>query len=391
MITPPDNEYIISAKNFAPLLSERPARGKELLAPLAIWDNAHIRVKNGRVAQITRRRPHWALKRVEIDDGMLIPPVANAHTHLQLSHTRGRTLWGKGFAPWLKSLLPLLRPDPRAMLDSIPCALDEIRRSGARFAGDIGGSLPGSMAAVSREAARLGVACRHFCEWFGWESPRSPWPSRARKERFRLKNPAPCGHALYSTSPESLRLARQWTKSRGLPFCFHLAESAEEDDALIDGKGPLYEFYKDRVLPPGWKPPRMRPAEYAARLSLLGPGTLAVHGVRLSEKDIKILSDSGSALCLCPRSNAALAVGEAPFAQLLESGALLCLGTDGLSSSPDLDVREEACRLREIAGYPARALIRMLTVNGASALGFDPTALPIREGSKARFALLKIA
>jgi cytosine/adenosine deaminase-related metal-dependent hydrolase len=50
-------------------------------------------------------------------------------------------------------------------------------------------------------------------------------------------------------------------------------------------------------------------------------------------------------------------------------GILFCLGTDGLSSNTDVDMREEAVAARDAYGLPARAVLRMASVNGAAALG----------------------
>ena len=86
---------------------------------------------------------------------------------------------------------------------------------------------------------------------------------------------------------------------------------------------------------------------YALKLGLLGSGTLAVHGTQLDAQEVEVLAASGAALCLCPRSNRNLGVGVPPVRELMESGALLCLGTDGLTSNRDLDVRKEAVWLRE--------------------------------------------
>ncbi|MBD5608590.1 MAG: amidohydrolase family protein, partial [Desulfovibrio sp.] len=131
-----------------------------------------------------------------------------------------------------------------------------------------------------------------------------------------------------------------------------------------------------------------RPAVYAQSLSLLGPGTLAIHGVRLSRDDIALLGKTGTALCLCPRSNASIGVGQAPIDALLESDVLLCLGTDGLTSCPDLEVRNEIKYLRHERDLPLAALLRMATANGATALGFDYGQFALRVGAPAAFALL---
>ena len=140
------------------------------------------------------------------------------------------------------------------------------------------------------------------------------------------------------------------------------------------------------VLPEDWAVPHLRPVAYARRLDLLGPGTLAVHGVQLEPAEVTALAASGSALCLCPRSNEYLAVGTASVAALLESGLLCCLGTDGLSSNTDLDVRQEAVFLRERLDVAPQALIRCLTVNGAAALGLAGYGR-LEPGSRAVFSV----
>ena len=93
-----------------------------------------------------------------------------------------------------------------------------------------------------------------------------------------------------------------------------------------------------------------------------------MHGVQLDAREMRALAASGAALCLCPRSNRHLGVGEAPLAAAVESGVLCCLGTDGLSSNTDLDVRQEAVALRESCDASPEALLRLLTVNAAQAL-----------------------
>ena len=136
----------------------------------------------------------------------------------------------------------------------------------------------------------------------------------------------------------------------------------------MSGSGPLAELYAGIVLPDDWQAPGMRPLACAMKLGLLGPGTLAVHGVQLDTQEMTVLAASGAALCLCPRSNRHLGVGESPFLSAVESNALCCLGTDGLTSNTDLDVRREAVFLREACDAPPEALLRLLTVNAAEAL-----------------------
>ena len=100
-----------------------------------------------------------------------------------------------------------------------------------------------------------------------------------------------------------------------------------------------------------------------------------------------MLGASGAALCLCPRSNHSEIAREAPFLSAVENNVLCCLGTDGLSSNTDLDVRKEAVFLREACDAPPEALLRLLTVNAAEALRLPSTGR-LEPGQPGSFCVL---
>ncbi len=179
------------------------------------------------------------------------------------------------------------------------------------------------------------------------------------------------GHALYSTSPAALVAARRWSAARGRPFSLHLAESADEEEVLAHGGGALAAMLARRLLPPGWEPPRMRPVTYADALGLLGPGTLAVHGVRVDAAEARLLAERGAAVCLCPRSNAYIGVGRAPWQVYRQAGVTLCVGTDSLASNADLDLWNEARLLIDAGAAAPGEVLSWLTAGGARALGVE--------------------
>ncbi len=385
------NDYILHARLMVDMRGESPAREeKALLRSLAIRENMCVRVHNGRIISVSSWKASSLPEAVPvyaIDDALLMPAVVNAHSHLQLSHLAGKTRWNEGFSVWLASLIPLLRmPLDR---DAILSVVQEIEKSGTAIVGDYTGH---GMAAVADAVKDSDVACQFFCEWFGFAAPfidnERPWPPRCR-EFFRkggctgetrdasvapsaenlFMQAAPCGHALYSTDAVVLRDIHAWCREQHKPFSLHLAESPEETEALISGQGALVDLYKESVLPEGWQAPHMEPVQYADSLGLLDSGTLAVHGVHCDAAARTLLAEKGVNLCLCPRSNRNLAVGEADITGLMRAGVLLCLGTDGLTSNQDLDVRQEARYPHEHNTIPWRVLIRMLTCNCIHALG----------------------
>lgn len=395
------DRLVIRARTLVSMQGEVPARGEALFAPLHKLDDAALVLVDGLVEEAVRWKecsPPPGAEVRDLGEVCLAPAVINAHCHLQLSHLAGRTRWGAGFSAWLASLIPLLR-EPLSGED-VAGACEDMAAHGTGHVGDFAGE---GLALVDAAARRAGLGITHFCEWFGMATPLidavRPWPPRCRAALEQETQPAadmfvplaarcaPAGHALYSTAPEVLRDARQWCAERGRVFALHLAESPEETELLLTGSGPLFDLYQGIVLPEGWQPPRLRPLACAMKFGLVGQGTLAVHGVQLDAQEMTVLAASGAALCLCPRSNRHLGVGEAPLFAALESGALCCLGTDGLTSNTDLDVRQEAVFLRESCDAPPEALLRLLTVNAAQALRLPGTGR-LEPGQPGGFSVL---
>lgn len=388
----------IRARSIITMAGEEPARAARLFAPLKKIDNGVLLVRDGLVEDVRpwsqAALPAGALVR-DVGPVCLAPACVNAHVHLELSHLAGRTRWGRGFAAWLESLIPLLALPPEAERIADACA--DMASAGTLYAGNVAGSLPGGMALADAACREAGLDVRHCCEWFGFGPPfadgQRPWPPRCREyvasDAATALRCAPGGHALYSTGPEVLAAARADCARMGRVFSFHLAESPEETELLTTGGGPLRDIYAGAVLPPDWTPPGLRPLAYAVKLGLLAPGTLAVHGTQLDAQEAEVLAAGGAALCLCPRSNRNLGVGMPPVRDMMESGCLLCLGTDGLTSNRSLDVRQEAVWLRETLDVPPEALVRLLTVNGAAALNLTACgAGRLERGAPAGFCVL---
>ncbi len=378
-----------------PLQGEGAARGKALWAPVQSIDDALLLVQEGRIIHLgkysTKALPAGicAAQVQDLGANTMLPAAINAHTHVQLSHLAGRTLWGQGFVPWLASLIPQL-----ALPFDVPCiekAVQEMRQAGTAYFADF---TSGGMHLVAQAADKAQLSGLLLAEWFGFTEGLSPAPAHAqdsvqrdvyamlpsRAQRVYADVPAfwqqsmsqslvPCGHALYSTAAFTLQCLQAWCQSHARPFVLHLAEFAEEVEMLCHGKGALVDLYTPVVLPQDWKAPGCHPVEYASRLGILRENTLAVHCVHCEAQHVRLLEEAQAHVCLCPRSNAHLAVGTAPYNMLLNSHVNICLGTDGLTSNTDLNVWREALFLQSRIDVPFVALLRMLTVNGAAALG----------------------
>ena len=87
--------------------------------------------------------------------------------------------------------------------------------------------------------------------------------------------------------------------------------------------------------------PRATPVEYIEQQGALSVRPILVHMIEVSDDDIERVRLSGAIVVHCPRSNERLQCRRMPLEKYLAAGVPVLLGTDSLSSSPSIDVREE--------------------------------------------------
>ena len=104
--------------------------------------------------------------------------------------------------------------------------------------------------------------------------------------------------------------------------------------------------------------------------------------------DLDHLARFKPSIAYCPRSHAYFGHEEYPLADLLKTGANLCLGTDSLASNDSLSMLDELRAAR--AAHPAldaATLFKMATINGRKALDIaadtaDLVVLGIPQGAQ---------
>ena len=140
------------------------------------------------------------------------------------------------------------------------------------------------------------------------------------------------------------------------------------------------------------------PAVQLDEHGLLQDSTTLAHGVHLTPEDIQLLAERGSAVVHCPISNLKTAAGFAPLPALKEAGVPILLGTDGTSSSNDLDMwktmRFAAILARSDIGDPTfnRALdvVRMATTDAARKLGMGEKLGSLEAGKIADLIMVRL-
>ncbi|HYN65555.1 MAG TPA: formimidoylglutamate deiminase [Ornithinibacter sp.] len=117
------------------------------------------------------------------------------------------------------------------------------------------------------------------------------------------------------------------------------------------------------------------PTELLAGAGLLTPTTTVVHATHLSDSDIELLGDARATACFCPTTERDLADGIGPARRLHDAGAPLALGSD---QHAVIDPFEEARGVEmherleslERGRFTGAELLGMATRNGYRALGW---------------------
>ena len=352
-----------------------------------------VDVDGGVIAAVGRSADASSGRVRDVDLGgcAILPGLVNAHAHIELSGLRGEVQPAQSMPDWVRGLMARRSgstPDAAAMEHAVA----EARQYGTALVGDIGNTH--APVAALREAGMPAVA---FRELLGFDEPDPPAlveRTCAELDREAGANPRLrlAAHAPYSVSPALFVALRAAAERRRLwPLSVHVAESPEELEFLRSGTGPWRGLLEElgRWVP-GWIAGTPSPVGYLDNLNWLGPGTLLVHGVHLTDAELLRIAETGATLVTCPRSNRWTGAGLPPIARFHAAGVRLAVGTDSLASAPDLNMFAELAELRRLAPeVPAAALLRAATLGGAEALGYGATHGAIAVGRQA--ALLAIA
>ena len=324
---------------------------------------------------------------VDLGRVAVLPALVNAHTHLELSGLRHAVPPVPSMPEWVEQLLARRAESGAPDEAAIRTAVREARASGTGLFGDIGNTLAAVPVLETGD-----VAARVFREVLAFPDTGAAAIVEAVVEELRTITTTErvrvglAAHAPFSVGRAAFEALDEAIRASGDgPRCIHLAESPDELEFLLTGRGAWRDLL-ERLgrWDPGWQPPACGPVEYLDRLGWLNPGLVAVHGVQLTDAELAVLASRDVTLVTCPRSNVWTGLGDPPIERFLRSGVRLAIGTDSLASAPDLNLFAELEQMRRLApsAAPGR-LLACATVHGAEALGFADDLGQIGPGRRA--------
>ena len=121
------------------------------------------------------------------------------------------------------------------------------------------------------------------------------------------------------------------------------------------------------------------------------------HCIWLDASEMDILAATNTHVLHCPSSNMKLGSGIARIPEMLERGIHVSLGADGAPCNNNLDIFQEmrlAGLIQKprlgVGSLPAREIVKMATLGGASALGLENEIGSITIGKKADLILIDL-
>ncbi|HEU5000728.1 MAG TPA: formimidoylglutamate deiminase [Lapillicoccus sp.] len=373
--------------------------------PTGPTTSVRLPVHDGRFGRV---QPHAHAHHDDVRlPGVVLPGLANTHSHAFHRALRGRTHGGSGnFWTWREQMYAVTRRlDPDSYFALARATFAEMVLAGVTVVGefhyvhhDANGRRyrdPNAMgAALLAAAAEAGIRITLLdtCYLTGGLTGEGHTAPNQSQQRFSdgsvggwldrmAARPTPdpavarigaAVHSVRAVPKPSLEEVGAWVEGR--PLHIHLSEQPAENIACE-------MFYG------------CSPTQLLADTGMLRPDVTAVHATHLSAEDIKLLGDSDAQASFCPTTERDLADGIGPARDLADAGVSLSLGSDqNAVIDPFEELRglemNERLSTNERGRFRPDELVRISSANGYRSLGWFGGGV-LAEGALADFVVVR--
>jgi formiminoglutamate deiminase len=362
------------------------------MLPGGVRRSVRVVVDRGRILEVLAEAP------AQPDDthlpGVVLPGLANGHSHAFHRALRGRTHDdGGNFWSWREAMYAVThRLDPESYHALATAVFAEMVLAGYTVVGEFhyvhhaaGGRryddpnvMGKALVGAAREAG-IRITLLDTCYLTGGLTAGGHVPLDEVQERFSDGTAGAWAERVALLSDEdTVRIGAAAHSVRAVPRddLAVVGEAAAADDRPLHvhlseqpGENLACEGFYGRT-----------PTALLAEEGLLGPTTTLVHATHLSDDDVEVLGTARATACFCPTTERDLADGIGPARRLHDAGAALSLGSDQHAViDPFEEVRgvemHERLETLERGRFSGGDLLAMAGRNGYRSLGWDDGGL----------------
>lgn len=366
----------------ATLLAQDPACSAPLHADLLVEGDRIAAVGAAGSVPAGRLQPDCEI--VDVAGKLLLPGLVNTHVHTSQQLARGLAD-DVDLLTWLRERTwpfeSSLTPDD-SYFSALACGVELIRSGVTTFAEAGGWHVDGMGAAIERLGLRA-VLCQSVMDLAeglpdGWSNTPEVLIEQQRRQHERWHGAADGRlrhwlglRTVFNCSDDLMRRTRAEADRLGVGIHMHVAEIPGEISFMRARSG-------------------LATVEHLHRLGLLGRNLLAVHAVWMTERELDLFALHDVKVSHCPAA-AMRVLGFAFVPEMLDRGIVVGLGTDGAPCNNRMDLIDEMYlaalvhkgRRLDPKVVPARAVLRMATLDGARALLMDDEIGSLAVGKKA--------
>ncbi len=335
----------------------------------------------GKMSELPRQE---AAKTIDARHHLVIPGLINTHCHAAMTMFRGladdrpldeflQTVWAAEGA----HATPM-NIEAAATLGSVEMALCGITHFVDMY---------WHPQATAKAARSVGLGLTSGPVFVGMDGvDQQPWGKRIDHAEQQVDELKSLGarvmampHSCYTMDFEKLKEVASFAQRLSIGIHIHASEAPSEMDMVSDAYNA-------------------RPTAVLKDTGILSVPTLIAHGVLLTEDEIDLLAESNASIAHCPLSNAKLSSGTAETAKLIKRGVPVSIGTDGPSSSNDLDMWQamrhasfmSANHTGRPDGLPARDVLAMATREAAKSIGQEENKGVLEVGKDADVVMVDL-
>ena len=344
------------------------------------YTNSSLTFENDRIIAINEEVPYDIC--IDGENGILMPGMINTHTHLSMIPFR--SLQDDLPDRLRRFLFPL---EKQAMTQSLAVSAAKIGVAESLLSGvttlmdmyyysDALASTYDSMGI--RALVAQTIVNQNMCdaedEREGFNIAKTFYEKWVNHSRII---PAFGPHGTTTLTKKTLIDIQSYAQKHNALVCMHVAEMDDE----------MAHFRELNTTP----------IEFLNSIHLLDSNFISVHTIHPTESDIKLLSQHNVGIAHCIGANIKAAKGIAPLKSFIDHNIRVGLGTDGPSSGNTLDLFVQmnlVAKCHKVYHhdrklFPAKEIVQLATLGGASVLHLDHLIGSLEVGKKADLVLIE--